>query len=121
MFVNITSYPSNTWEKDLLAAAKEIAREGNILDVYVPPIPGHFNEKDIEPIVKEIVTPLIEKTFLIDAILVNIEPTLNYSVVKALKAAGFMVLINCTDYEESVNEEDVTTYKPVFSQFRLYQ
>ncbi len=87
MIINFTNHPSVAWSDEQLAAA---GRWGNIVDLRFPDVPAESDENDIAVLADTYYAKI--RGLDPDAVLVQGEMSLSFSVALRLRQSGMTVL-----------------------------
>ena len=99
MIVNFSNHPSNRWSTEQLEAAQAY---GELKDYDFPMVNPEDDEKDVEELANRCVREILE--FHPDAVLVQGEFTVCYSVIRKLKERNIICLAACSA-REAVEEK----------------
>ncbi len=111
MFINLSNHPHGTWSKEQLAAALVY---GEISDMEFPNVPADADVTWIADTAKQICGKILSDRP--DAVLVQGEMSLTYSIVKMLRDNGITVVCASSERccETEIAPDGSTIRKSVF-------
>lgn len=119
MLINFTNHPCSAWCTEQLGEAE---RWGRIADVPFPDVPAIMDESGISRLADECCARICENAP--DAVLVQGEMSLAFSVIERLLGKGITVLCAASERicETTVDEDGSTVRRSVFkfARFRQY-